>query len=162
MGHDIYKDILGGRFSYRVGAIILHENKLLMVKNSGDDFYYTVGGRAKLGESAEESILREAMEETGLPLEIERLAFIHENFFTFGPSNEQFHEICLFFLMRPHDGLSKIRQSFSEEYGEVSIHWLPVGKLDEYKIYPEFFKTELNSHTHIRHIVTRDNKTDLR
>ena len=155
---DICIDVPGGKFNYRVGAIIQHEGKLLMVKNSDDDFYYTVGGRVKFGESAEETILREALEETGLPLEIDRLAFIHENFFNFGPTQIQFHELCLFFLMKPHEKLGEVRLSFEEAYGEVSIHWLPIEKLSEYKIYPEFFKTELaNQHACIRHIVvTRD------
>jgi len=158
---DICIDIPGGKFNYRVGAIIQHNGKLLMVKNSGDDFYYTVGGRVKFGESARETILREALEETGLPLEIDRLAFIHENFFNFGPTQAQFHEICLFFQMKPHDKLGETRKTFEEAYGEVSIHWLPIGKLSEYKIYPEFFMTELaNPCAHIRHIVvTRDGET---
>jgi len=158
MKNDICIDISGGKFNYRVGAIIQHDGRLLMVKNSGDDFYYTVGGRAKFSESAEETILREAFEEIGIPLEIDRLAFFHENFFTFEPGQKEYHELCLFFLMKPHNKLSKIRQTFNEEYGEVSIHWLPIEKLDEYKIYPEFFKTAQLNQPHIQHIVTRDKK----
>jgi len=158
MATDICINIHGGKFNYRVGTIILHDGKLLMAKNSGDNHYYTIGGRVKFGESAEETILREALEETGLPLEVDRLAFIHENFFTFTPSQEHFHEICRFFVMKTHDKLSEIRQPFSEEYGEVSIHWLPINKLDEYEIYPEFFKTMLDGGTYVRHIVTHDDK----
>jgi len=156
MGSDIYLDAPGGKFNYRVGAIIIHEGKLLMVQNSGESHYYTVGGRVKFGESVEETILREALEETGIPLEIERLAFIHENFFTYTPTQERFHEVCLFFLMKPHNKLSEVRQTFNEAYGEVGIHWLPIDKLDKYMLYPEFFKKELkNPQPHIQHIVTR-------
>jgi len=161
MKSDICINIPDGKFNYRVGAIIQHKNRLLMVKNCGDNFYYTVGGRVKFGESARETILREAMEETGIPLEIEKLAFIHENFFTFGPEHEPCHEICLFFQMKPHDKLSKIRQTFNEAYGEVSIHWLPIAELDSYEIYPNFFKTAFaNQYPHIQNIVSRDSKAD--
>jgi len=147
----------GGRFNYRVGAIIQIDDKLLMVKNSGDDFYYTIGGRVKFGESAQETILREAREETGISLEVEGLAFIHENFFTMDSTQEPFHEICMFFLMKPHEKLREIRQTFEEAYGEVSIHWLPINKLNEYEIYPKFFRTELiNQIPNITHIVSRD------
>ena len=157
MKTDICINTLDGIFNYRVGAIIQHENKLLMVKNSGDNFYYTVGGRVKFGESAEETVRREALEETGLPLEVERLAVIHENFFTFESSQNPCHEICIFFLMRPHEKLCEIRQTFNEAYGEVGIHWLPLDNLQEYATYPEFFKTELAKQSpHVRHIVTRD------
>ena len=157
MKSDICINTLDGIFNYRVGAVIQHNNKLLMAKNSGDNFYYTIGGRVKFGESAEETILREALEETGLPLEIERLAFIHENFFTFDSSQDPCHEVCLFFLMKPHEKLGEIQQTFNEIYGEVGIHWLPIDKLGDYMIYPEFFKTELaNQSPYVRHIVSQD------
>jgi len=156
MKTDIYLDTLNGKFNYRVGAIIQQDGKLLMAKNNGDDFYYTIGGRVKFGETAQETILRETIEETGLPLEIDRLAFIHENFFTLEPEQEPCHEICLFFQMKPHPKLNEIQQTFNEAYGEVTIHWLPIDKLDQYKIYPEFFKTALINTPHIQHIVTQE------
>jgi len=160
MNNDICLKVSGGTFNYRVGAIIQHDSKLLMVKNSGDTFYYTIGGRVKFGEAAQDTILREALEETGLPLEIERLAFIHENFFAFNPESEPCHEVCLFFLMKPHEKLVEIRQTFEEAYGEVSIHWLPIDNLDKYEVYPEFFRTALTSHqANVRHFVTRNDIT---
>ncbi|WP_243128300.1 hypothetical protein [Clostridium chromiireducens] len=47
-----------GKFNYRVGAIIMHDNKLLMVKNNKVPYFYSVGGRVKLHESAEETVVR--------------------------------------------------------------------------------------------------------
>jgi len=157
MANDICINMPGGIFNYRVGAIIQHDGNLLMVKNSGDNFYYTVGGRVKFGESAEETLLREALEETGLPLEIERLAFIHENFFAMESEQNQYHEICLFFLMKPHVKIGEIRQTFEESYGEVSFHWLPLDRLSEFEMYPHFFKTAFaDMDTFIKHYVSHD------
>ena len=68
-------------FRYRVGAIILEENSVLVATNDACDFYYSIGGGVHLDESAEEAVRREVLEETGLPYEIDRLAFVHENFF---------------------------------------------------------------------------------
>lgn len=52
-----------------------------MVENDRFDHMYSVGGRIKFGETAEESVVREVFEETGMKMEIDRLGFIHENFF---------------------------------------------------------------------------------
>lgn len=71
-------------FRYRVGAIILEENSVLVATNDACDFCYSIGGGVHLDESAEEAVRREVLEETGLPYEIDRLAFIHENFFEGG------------------------------------------------------------------------------
>ena len=71
-------------FRYRVGAIILEENSVLVATNDACDFCYSIGGGVHLGESAEEAVRREVLEETGLPYEIDRLAFVHENFFEGG------------------------------------------------------------------------------
>ena len=45
-------------FNMRVGAIILRDGKVLMVKNNREPYYYSVGGRVKLQETMEEAILR--------------------------------------------------------------------------------------------------------
>ena len=38
-------------------------------------------GRIKFGETAEEVVVREVFEETGMKMEIDRLGFVHENYF---------------------------------------------------------------------------------
>lgn len=45
--HDITFPTKDGVFNMRVGAIILHDDKVLMVKNNRDPYYYSVGGRVK-------------------------------------------------------------------------------------------------------------------
>jgi ADP-ribose pyrophosphatase YjhB (NUDIX family) len=158
---DIFIKTLDGAFNYRVGAIIVNSGNILMVKNSGASFFYTVGGRVKFGESAQEAVLRESFEELQIQLEIDRLAYIHENFFVLESDNEFYHEISLFFLMRHNNQLKGIKHnSFEEEYGNVSLHWLPIKDLKDIQLYPEFFRTELpNSSNDIKHFVTKNGST---
>lgn len=150
-----------GRFNYRVGAIIIDSDKILMAKNAEQSFYYTIGGRVNFGESAQEAVIREAFEETKIKFEIDRLAYIHENFFTWEIENEPFHEIALFFLLKQNDNVKNIKQkSFQEEYGEVALHWLPINELESFQLYPEFFKSELmNIKNEVKYFVTRNEVT---
>lgn len=70
-----------GFLNIRAGAIIIKDGKLLMVGNNRDNYLYSVGGRLKFGETAEEAVVREVFEETGVKMEIDRLGFVHENYF---------------------------------------------------------------------------------
>ena len=51
-----------GLINLRVGAIILKDGKFLMAGNERDDYLYSVGGRLQFGETAEEAVVREAMQ----------------------------------------------------------------------------------------------------
>ena len=70
-----------GYSNLRVGAIIMKNGRFLMVGNQRNDYLCSVGGRIQFGETAEEAVVREVFEETGVRLEADRLGFIHENFF---------------------------------------------------------------------------------
>jgi len=147
-----------GRFNFRVGAIIIQNNQLLMVRNHRDPYYYSVGGRVHLHESLEEAVLREVLEETGVPMQIEKLGFIHENFFTLEHSGEVFHEISFFYYMKPFANFRLINQSLTEDGVEEKLEWIPLDKINEYALYPEFFKTDLYAGVdQVQHFVTREN-----
>ena len=53
-----------GFINIRVGAILMRDGKFLMVGNNRCDYVYSVGGRIKFGETAEEAVVREVLEET--------------------------------------------------------------------------------------------------
>ena len=148
-------------FNYRVGAVIIDSGSILMVKNSGTSFYYSVGGRVKLGESAREAVLREAYEETRIIFEIDRLLFIHENFFTLESNCEYIHEVALFFLLKSKSDLNEsLIGSFLEEYGDVTLHWLPIADLGAFHVYPDFFINEIKDlPENVVYYITRNDKT---
>ena len=82
MNRDMCVPCEEGVINIRVGAIILRDGKLLMVGNNiRPQYLYSVGGRIKFGETAEEAVVREVFEETGIKMEIDRLGFVHENYF---------------------------------------------------------------------------------
>ena len=133
-----------GRFNYRVGAIIIQEGKVLMVKNSDAPYYYSVGGRVKMGESCEEAMLREIEEELGVSAKIERPVFFNESFFTEEFCGEKFHEVAIYFSVKLPENCGPLTcQSVTENGSTESLHWLEIEKLHEVEAYPLFFAEEL-------------------
>ena len=161
---DITLEVNDGYFIYKVGAIIIHENKVLMVKNENHPYYYTVGGRVNFGETSEDAVLREVYEETGINFEIDRLAYIHENYFVadfLDIDNAPCHEIAFYFLMKRSDETKNIKcNSVWADGGVESLHWLPIADLSNYKLFPEFYKTELqNMRSEVGHFITKNECT---
>ena len=151
-------------FRYRAAGIIIKDDAVLMVGNDHNDYYYSVGGAVQLGETAEEACLRELYEETGLQLEIERLAFIHENFFTGQESDflnkVNCHELSFYFLMKPlTENLSVKSESFGTDGSKEFLKWIPIADYRNYKAFPSFFADELKNlsvNSSVKRIVTHE------
>ena len=144
-------------FRYRAAAIIVENDCVLLATNDKVDYYYSVGGGVQMGEKAEEAVVREVFEETGILYEIDRLAVIHENFFT--DSSEFFkdlncHEISLYFLMKAKGNQDLNSDSYTQGIRENMV-WIPIDELDNYTVYPTFLKEYLSKESkEIEHIVT--------
>lgn len=156
MNGDMTVQCENGLINIRVGAIIIKDGKLLMVENQRSDYLYSVGGRVKFGETAEQAIVREVFEETGVKMDIDRLGFIHENYF-FGDAPTNFgkliYEISFFFYMKVPKNFAPKCGSFTEDNSKENLKWVSLN--DGQKIYPTFFKTELKTpQKGVRHIIT--------
>ena len=110
-----------------------------------------------MGETAEDAVRREVLEETGVPYEVDRLAVIHENFFdesTGSLKGKDCHELSFYFLMKPR-GTKELHSDSHTQGVKETVHWIPVEELDRYKAYPTFLKDFLGrEHEGIEHIVT--------
>ncbi len=148
-----------GWFRYRAAAIIIEDGCVLMAKNDRDEYYYSVGGGVHLHESAEEAVRREVFEETGISYEIDRLAFVHENFFIglMDNPNLRCHEIALYFVMKPK-GIKEFEcYSFAQGGVKEYVRWIPINNLSNYVLYPTFFKYKLlNMKNTVEHITTHE------
>ena len=143
----------GSAFSLRVRAIILDGDHLLMVRHPGG-YYYPVGGRVHMGESSVDAVLREVLEETGVAMEIDRIGFLHENFFFDEKRGMHHHELALYYYMKPLPALSEKRLSGSS--GDT-LCWLPLEALAGEHLYPTFFKTRLlEPSDRLEHLFTRE------
>ena len=155
MNKDMFVACDDGILNIRVGAIIMKDGKILMVGNERTNYLYSVGGRIKFGETAEEAIVREVFEETGVNMEIDRLGFVHENYF-YGdaPSNlgKLIYEISFFFYMKVSSDFAPISESFTEDNSKEYLRWVSLD--EDIKMYPEFFRSELKNPTDaVKHFV---------
>ena len=147
------------RFRLRAAAIIIEDGCVLFATNEVEKYYYSIGGAIELGETAEQAVLREVYEETGVHYEIDRLAFVEENFFKRedgAMKGLDCHEISFFFLMKPR-GTKEINSHSMTLNGTVEekMCWLPIEKLGEVEAYPMFLRDKLkNMKPYPEHIVT--------
>lgn len=145
-------------FRYRAAAIIVEDGCVLLAGNEKDDYYYSVGGGVHMGESSEEAVKREVLEETGVPYEVDYLAVIHENFFNESTSSYiqgmDCHEVAMYYMMKPRGTKELNSHSFTQGVRE-SMHWIPIDELDKKKAFPLFLQEYLRSkHNGVEHIVT--------
>ena len=148
-------------YSLSVGVIVIRDSKVLLVKHnygSAKGKYLNPGGYLKEGELPEEAAIREIYEETGVKMEVDRLAFVHENFFpgdTLVKKGNIVHEISFFFYMKVPEDFEPVCMSFTEDDVKEHLVWIKADHPKKY--YPEFFKTELkNPSEGVKHFVTRD------
>ncbi len=147
-------------FRYRVGAIIIENGYVLLARNEHDDYYYSVGGGVHLGEKAEDAIVREVLEETGIEFEVDRLAVIHENFYlgnSFANDGMKCHEISFYFLMKSRGTKELNSNSFTNGASRETMHWIAIEDLEKEKAFPIFLKEYVEKlDSGIVHIVTNE------
>lgn len=147
-----------GYLNIRVGAIILKDGRFLMVRNGLADYYYSVGGRIRFGETAGQAVVREVFEETGVRMEIDHLGFVLENLFLAdSPSKlgKEYYELAFFFYMKTPKDFEPVCRSFTEDGCAETLEW--VAPDEKRTVFPAFFRTDLNiSDKSVRHIVCDD------
>ena len=79
---DISFNVDGGKFNYRVCAVIISDDRLLAMHDDRSPYYYLPGGRVALGERAEDAVIRDVREELGVTPEIFRPLWLNQAFFT--------------------------------------------------------------------------------
>ncbi len=134
------------KFNYRVCAIIINSGKILAMKDGNSPYFYLPGGRVKLGETAENAVLRECAEELEAEPKIIRPLWFNQAFFTEDVSKIRFHEICVYYLMdiSKTDILSRGNKFvLYENEQEHYFEWLPFEKLEKEYFYPTFLKKEI-------------------
>ena len=134
--------ILGNdlKFKYRVSAIFIRDNKLLVNKYE-ENSYCLPGGYVEIGETSMEAMLRELKEELNLDFDIINFAGVMENFFT-NLKGQKTHGLDFYYyvkLKNDNDFQLIDYNRIEIDKGNIVQHqfsWIELDKLMSSKILP--------------------------
>ncbi len=138
------------RFKFRVGGIIIYNNKVMMVDNHHNKFWCLPGGHVHIGEDSKSAIKREIMEETGITFESCNLTTIVENFY-YSKFGKEVHELSFYYLLNsPNIPQEKTKDYKCVENDEgclidLEFKWIPLDKVENYDIRPRKLKELLKN-----------------
>jgi len=133
--------MLGHKVRVRACGLVVHEESLLLVRLQAptrlDPFWSVPGGGVQHGESLEEAVKRELLEETGLEVSVTGLQYVAEFI------QQPFHAVEFYFLCQKTGG--KLTKGHDPEYEAGSQMILDVAftsleKLSKIELFPEFIR----------------------
>ena len=143
---DISYKTESGKFNYRVCAVIISDGKILAMHDERSPYFYLPGGRVKMGETAEDAVIREVREELGIIAKIARPLWLNQAFFTEDVDHLRYHELCIYFLMDISEtDLLERGNEFTVNEGKRThiFEWLDFDQLKEEYFYPLFLKKRI-------------------
>jgi mutator protein MutT len=117
-----------------VGAIIVRDEQILLVRRSNPPMqgeWSIPGGLVETGETTREAIIREVREETGLEIEIVKLAEVFERIVRDRDSRVQYHYVLIDYVCRATTGEAHAASDVSE------VRWVNTDRLEKLAVAPE-------------------------
>lgn len=147
------------RFTYRVGAIIIRDGYVLLMRMAADDFWFVPGGRVEAGETAALALERELNEELGVKGQVGRLLWANENFFRMKQLPQ--HELGLYFQVTlPNDAHSDLLTKVTGKEADGTPYecgWHSLRSLGKIRLVPRFLVRALSNLPDApRHVVEMD------
>lgn len=153
---DISVDIEGKRLNCRAAGIIIHDGKVLFHKNPLETYYALLGGRVKICESSDKTVVREIKEELGKDVEVTGYVATVENFFDL--RGKDYHE---YLFVHQVEFVSESDRKITETLYNVEnnpekhieYHWLSIDELEKYDIRPTAIKNVLMERNFPKHVI---------
>ncbi|MDR3748761.1 MAG: NUDIX hydrolase [Acidobacteriota bacterium] len=109
-----------------VGAVIIDRGRALLVRRATEPLkgeWSVPGGMLELGEKLRDGARREALEETGLEIEVGEVLDVFDSIFPDADGRTQYHYVLIDFLCRRLSGEAKASSDVSE------VRWVTEGEL---------------------------------
>ena len=130
-----------------VKAVIIRRGQVLLVRNRDElgDWYMLPGGGQAHGETLEQALKRECLEEVGTGIVMGRLLFVRDyiaSHHEFAGTDGDAHQIELMFKCSlPRGATPKLGES-PDPYQD-GVAWLPLEALTHHRLYPSPLRTML-------------------
>lgn len=118
-----------------VGALIIRNGEILLEKRKNDPGkgkWSIPGGLVELGESLEQSVIREVLEETGLEVENPELIDVVSNIIKDENGEVKYHFVIVDYFVKLKSG--KLNASSDAE----ELRWVPLSEVEKYDLTKTF------------------------
>ena len=132
-------------FNYRVGAIAVHNERLLVEQDAERRFCFVPGGRVEYGENAMQALAREVHEELGEEATIGRLALVTDNMFEL--DGIRYQEIALYFVIEFVPGSTVLDHDGPFEGNEPGtvFQWIPLDAVEQANLFPTLLQPRIRA-----------------
>ncbi|RST61187.1 NUDIX domain-containing protein [Siminovitchia terrae] len=132
-------------------AIIISGDKVLLTKNQDNEgyFYLFPGGGQEHGETIDNALLRECIEEVGKEVEIGELLYIREYI---GKNHEHssfdfnVHQVEYYFVCNLVNEMNNYKTPTHPDSHQVGMEWMHINDLFKYRIYPKELRKYIIKH----------------
>lgn len=162
MGKDIIFKTDKYVFSYRVAGLLLYNGKVLLQRPKDDTGYAIPGGHVAIGETNEETLVREFKEEINAEIKVDELKWVGELFFPWG--DKPCHQICLFYKVSlaentniPLNGSFWGTEKLEDKSFKLEFSWIDIKDLEAIELYPIEAKKYLTEGlSQVKHFVYKE------
>ena len=145
-------------FKFRVSGLIIRNNKLLLVDMDDSGFLCLPGGYVELGETTEEAVKRELVEEIGKDVIIKKYLGVVENYFI-NKFSKKMHEISFYYVMDfvgtdiEETDFTLIENDKGHKI-KLDFKWININEIDKFDIRPNFLKDLFkNNNLEFNHLI---------
>ena len=128
----------------RTVAVLVKDNKILVQRERNGNEYALPGGHVKIGETLEDGLIRETLEEMGVKINCNRLLWSEACFWKW--NGRKAHTIAFYYLVElcENQAIPDTGDFISlKDNCNVVLGWMPIDELQNVTIYPEFLKKEI-------------------
>lgn len=148
------------QLNFAAAAIVDDGNNVLLQRRSDDGAWGLPGGAIELHESAEEAVIREVAEETGLHIAVVNLIGVYTKYEHTYPNGDTVQPITVFFRCTPTAGRLNNRHSETIDLGYHHLDRLPPLTNRQHQDAITDLKTERPATTgNARHPTTQSRRT---